>query len=99
MNHESQASIRSVSMAAEMSVDLVVECRSLLGEGVTWDASSQTLLWVDIDGCLLHRLHSNGQHEQVSMIAPTSVVVPTRSGELLAVSGLQVGTLSDSGVI
>lgn len=86
-------------MGAEMSVDLVVECRSLLGEGVTWDASSQTLLWLDIDGCLLHRLHSNGQHEQVSMIAPTSVVVPTRSGELLAVSGLQVGTLKDSGAI
>lgn len=86
-------------MGAEMSVDLVVECRSLLGEGVTWDAATSTLLWLDIDGRLLHRLHSDGRHEEVAMSSPTSVVVPTCTGELLAVSGLKVGILNDSGVI
>jgi sugar lactone lactonase YvrE len=86
-------------MGAEMSVDLVVECRSLLGEGVTWDATTSTLLWLDIDGCLLHRLHGDGRHEQNQLTAPTSVVVPTRTGELLAVSGLRVGTLKASGDI
>jgi len=86
-------------MGAEMSVDLVVECRSLLGEGVTWDAATSTLLWLDIDGRLLHRLHSDGRHEEVAMSSSTSVVVPTSTGELLAVSGLKVGILNDSGVI
>ena len=86
-------------MNAEMSVDLVVECRSLLGEGVTWDAATSTLLWLDIDGRLLHRLHSDGRHEEVALSSPTSVVVPTRTGELLAVYGLQVGVLNDSGAI
>jgi len=86
-------------MGAEMSVDLVVECRSLLGEGVTWDAATSTLLWLDIDGRLLHRLHSDGRHDEVAMSSPTSVVVPTCTGELLAVSGLKVGILNDSGVI
>ena len=80
-------------------MDLVVECRSLLGEGVTWDAATSTLLWLDIDGRLLHRLHSDGRHEEVVLSSPTSVVVPTRTGELLAVSGLQVGVLNDSGAI
>jgi len=86
-------------MGAEMSVDLVVECRSLLGEGVTWDAATSTLLWLDIDGRLLHRLHSDLRHEEVAMSSSTSVVVPTSTGELLAVSGLKVGILNESGVI
>ena len=86
-------------MGAEMSVDLVVECRSLLGEGVTWDAATSTLWWLDIDGRLLHRLFSDGRHEEVAVSSPTSVVVPTSTGELLVVSGLEVGILSDSGAI
>lgn len=86
-------------MGTEMSVDLVVECQSLLGEGVTWDAATSSLLWLDIDGRLLHRLHSDGRHEEVAMNSSTSVVVPTCTGELLAVSGLKVGILNDSGVI
>jgi D-xylonolactonase len=86
-------------MGAEMSVDLVVECRSLLGEGVTWDATTSTLLWLDIDGRLLHRLYSDGRHAAVAVSSPTSVVVPTSTGELLAVSGLEVGTLNASGAI
>ncbi len=82
-----------------MSVDLVVECRSLLGEGVTWDATTSTLLWLDIDGRLLHRLYSDGRHAAVVVSSPTSVVVPTSTGELLAVSGLEVGMLNASGAI
>ena len=82
-----------------MSVDLVVECWSLLGEGVTWDATTSTLLWLDIDGRLLHRLHSDGRHAAVVVSSPTSVVVPTSTGELLAVSGLEVGMLNASGAI
>ncbi|MEY4400823.1 MAG: hypothetical protein RL072_688 [Actinomycetota bacterium] len=84
-------------MGVDISVELVVECRSLLGEGVTWDAASSTLLWLDIDGHLLHRLHEDGRHEEQRLAGPTSVVVPTCSGGLLAVSGVQVGLLRESG--
>jgi len=86
-------------MGVEMSVELVVECRSLLGEGVTWDAVTSTVLWLDIDGRILHRLHPDGRHEQQDLAEPMSVVVPTRSGGLLAVSGLRVGSLLGSGAI
>ena len=41
-------------MGDVVQVELIVDCRSLLGEAVTWDALTQTLLWVDIDGCLLY---------------------------------------------
>ncbi len=86
-------------MSSDVSVELVVGCRSLLGEGVTWDAATSTLLWLDIDGCLLHRLHEDGRHEQQNLAQPTSVVVPTWKGGLLAVSGLRVGSLLESGAL
>ena len=82
-----------------MQVELVVDCQSLLGEGVTWDAATQTLLWVDIDGRLLHRLYSDGRHEATTLETPTSVVVPTINGDLLAVSGLSIGLLANGGNI
>ena len=43
-------------MEPDPVVEVAVDCRSLLGEGVTWDADAQTLLWVDVDGRVLHRL-------------------------------------------
>jgi len=86
-------------MGVDTSVELVVECRSLLGEGVTWDAATSTLLWLDIYGRLLHQLHGDGRHEQRQLAEPTSVVVPTRGGGLLAVSDLRVGSLLESGSI
>lgn len=84
-------------MGDVVQVELIVDCRSLLGEAVTWDALTQTLLWVDIDGCLLYRLHTDGRHEVNTLAAPTSVVVPTANGGLLAVSGLAVATLGADG--
>lgn len=41
-----------------MSADArcVVECRNRLGEVPVWDAAAGVLYWVDIEGCVLHRL-------------------------------------------
>lgn len=78
-------------------VAVVVDCRSLLGEGVTWDADSSTLLWVDIDSRLLHRLHQDGRHESTELERSASVVVPCRTGGLVAVSGLEVVAMDDGG--
>ena len=86
-------------MGGATQVDLIVDCQCLLGEGVTWDDKTQTLIWVDIDGRQLHRLHSSGRHEVQNLVAPTCVVVPTVAGGLLAVSGLAVANLSAEGVL
>lgn len=92
-------------------VELAVDQASLLGEGVTWDAAGERLLWVDIDGCMLHTLdHPEGamtsgesggtpRHTTRRLQAPTSVVVPSVDGRLLAVSGLRVGYLDEDGGI
>ena len=82
-----------------VQVDLVADSQCLLGEGVTWDDSTQTLLWVDIENSQLFRLHADGTHEVRSLAQSASVVVPTRDGGLLAVSGLGVGFLGDDGKV
>jgi sugar lactone lactonase YvrE len=86
-------------MEIAAQIDLVVDCRCLLGEGVTWDDATQTLLWVDIENSQLFRLRTDGTHEVQSLAQSASVVVPTRDGRLLAVSGLGVGVLGDDGKV
>lgn len=86
-------------MRDAVRVDLIVDSRCLLGEGVTWDELTQTLIWVDIDGKQLHRLNSAGQHVVQSLAHSASVVVPIRDGGLLGVSGLDIGVLGDDGEV
>ena len=57
-------------MEPEPVVEVAVDCRSLLGEGVTWDADAQTLLWVDVDGRVVHRLAADMRHTSTSLDAP-----------------------------
>jgi len=78
-------------------VRVAVDCRSLLGEGVTWDAESQTVLWLDIDQRLFHRLHPDGRHEVTPLERTTSVVVPRRGGGLVAVAGREVVSMDERG--
>ena len=86
-------------MQDAVRVDLVVNSHCLLGEGVTWDDATQTLLWVDIENSQLFQLRTDGTHEVQSLAQSASVVVPTRDGRLLAVSGLGVGFLGDDGKV
>jgi sugar lactone lactonase YvrE len=77
--------------------EVVVPCRSLLGEGVTWDARSSTVLWLDIDARIFHRLHADGRHETTLLDRTVSAVVPRRAGGFVAVAGLDVVTMDGSG--
>ena len=77
--------------------ELVVDCRSLLGEGVTWDAATGSVLWVDVDRALVHRLDADGEHRQIEPERAVSVVVPDADGGLVAVAGLDIVRLDPAG--
>lgn len=77
--------------------DLVVDCSCQLGEAPTWDAARQRLLWLDIEGQVLHQLDGRGLHTSTVLDRRTSVVVPDASDGLVAVVGLSVDRLDDSG--
>lgn len=80
---------------AAPAVRVAADSRSLLGEGVTWDARAGCVLWLDIDGRLVHRLDSDGRHTVQQLAATTSVVVPRRTGGFVAVSGTEVRALDE----
>ncbi len=84
-------------MPNELVAEVVVDCRSQLGEGVTWDAATETLLWVDVDGRLMHRLQPDGRHHRIDLDRSVSVVIPHARGHLLAVAGLDVVEMDHDG--
>ena len=84
-------------MKHQLVAELAVDCRSLLGEGVTWDADTATLLWVDFDLQQFHRLDAHGRHESTQLARAASVVVPRVGGGYVAVVGLDVVTMDEGG--
>jgi sugar lactone lactonase YvrE len=76
---------------------LAVDCGCLLGEGVTWDADAQTLLWLDVDNRVLHRLAATRRHTTTPLERTASVVVPRRGGGFVAVADNAVVTMDDRG--
>jgi sugar lactone lactonase YvrE len=84
-------------MKHQLVEDVAVDCRSLLGEGVTWDSRAEALLWVDVDQRLLHRLRADGRHECTQLARAASAVVPRVGGGLVAVVGLEIVAMDEAG--
>ncbi len=80
-----------------MTPDVVVDCACELGEGPTWDAPRQRLLWLDVDGLVLHQLDAAGRHTATSIDRRVSAVVPDVDGQLVAVAGLSVARIDEFG--
>jgi len=73
-----------------MIASIVVESECELGEGPTWDASRQRLLWLDVDGQVLHELGDGGGHAAMELDRRVSAIVPDVDGGLVGVAGLNV---------
>jgi D-xylonolactonase len=72
----------------------------ILGEGPVWDARSQSVYWVDILGCRIHRYDGEGS-ESWSTPEQVAFVAPELDGTLLAgfASGLHRVALSADGTV
>lgn len=58
-------------------VQLVVDTKSMLGEGALWDYKNKRFLWIDIEGKKLHVfIPSNSQNKSYSMPSQVGTVVP-----------------------
>lgn len=84
-------------MKQESVREVAVDCRSLLGEAVSWDAASSTVLWLDIEGRVFHRLEADGRHCQTPLDRSATLVVPHRTGGFVTVAGLDVTRMTGEG--
>ncbi|MGB7392833.1 MAG: SMP-30/gluconolactonase/LRE family protein, partial [Pricia sp.] len=66
------------------SSELLLDTRSMLGEGPVWDVRKQVLFWVDIEGGVLHCLDpSTGKQKQWSVGEMVGAAIPTEQGHML----------------
>jgi sugar lactone lactonase YvrE len=73
-------------MSAGQEWSVAVDCHDTLGEGPWWDARTATLLWVDIEGCRLHRHDpASGATETTTLPSTASAVVARAAGGLALV--------------
>ncbi|HYK34219.1 MAG TPA: SMP-30/gluconolactonase/LRE family protein [Streptosporangiaceae bacterium] len=71
-----------------------------LGEGPHWDIDTQSLYWVDIPRCLVHRMDDSGAHTSWDVGMPVGAVVPRASGGLCVAAGNGFYALDlDSGAV
>ncbi len=66
-----------------IEISRVGDTVDLLGEGLLWDAASETLFWVDALGGIVHRLSSDGAHEALRTDAPIGTIFLAEPGSLL----------------
>jgi sugar lactone lactonase YvrE len=64
--------------------ELVLDARAGLGEGPSWDAVSERLLWVDIFACEVHRYDpASGRDEVFAVERPVGAAVPRAGGGIV----------------
>ncbi|MGF7048673.1 sugar lactone lactonase YvrE [Paenibacillus sp. DS2015] len=66
------------------SLEVVFDAKAILGEGPSWDAINNRLLWVDIEGHQLH-IHypENGHNEVYTLNEQIGAVVPFLQDEVI----------------
>ncbi len=76
-----------------MQAELVIDAKATLGEGPVWDARSQRLYWVDIEGCKLHILDpATGEDRSFAVGQMVGAAVLRRSGGVMIAVKEGIGT-------
>lgn len=86
-------------VTGSLNAEVVVATRCELGEAPTWDAAAQRLLWLDIDGQVLHQIDAGGTHLSTALEERATCVVPDAGGGLIVAASLRVAHLEPDGTI
>jgi sugar lactone lactonase YvrE len=78
---------------------VVVDAGCALGEGPTWDAAGERLLWLDVDAPALHQLDGAGRHLVIALEGRVTALVPTVAGGWIGAVGGGVAEVDPSGRI
>lgn len=68
-----------------LTAELLADAHAMIGEGPVWDVRGQRLIWVDIAGCVIHRLDPRtGSDNAISVGQPDGAVAIAEDGALIA---------------
>lgn len=72
-----------------MKAKLLYTCDDITGEAATWLPDTETFLWVNIEGCIMHEYNpATGSHIQHKLPDMVSTIIPFRENEVvLALKG------------
>ncbi len=66
-----------------MKADLLLDSKSLLGEGALWNKETQELYWIDIENGLFHSYNpKNKENKSIELGQKVGTVVPTENGSV-----------------
>ncbi|MDU8913493.1 SMP-30/gluconolactonase/LRE family protein [Aestuariicoccus sp. MJ-SS9] len=69
---------------SKITVESILDTRSLLGEGAVWDSAAQVLWWVDITAGRIHRYDpASGENRSAEFGEPVGCLAPRRNGGLV----------------
>jgi sugar lactone lactonase YvrE len=81
-----------------VNVEVALEAHARVGEGPVWDERTQTLVWVDILACVVHRFDpSSGVDRAVDVGQPVGTAGLRADGGLVLALRDGFATLSDAG--
>jgi len=76
------------------NLDIALDSKSVLGEGPIWDADTQTLYWVNIDGNTVNAFHpSTGENREHDLGQSVGTVVCRRSGGVVVATEQQFASV------
>ncbi len=80
----------SETSSSTPKVELLIDCKNLLGEGAIWNHKTQEFWWIDIEGKALHIYHpASKEQRKIDVGQRIGTVVPTTLGS--AAIALQSG--------
>ncbi len=82
-----------------MIAELLVDTTCDLGESPTWQRRLGRLLWLDIDGQILHALDEAGTHTETRLDRRITCVAARHGGGLVGATGEWIVTLDDHGTV
>jgi sugar lactone lactonase YvrE len=89
--HEDHNNERTACSQGDSTVNIFNDIRCALGEGPTWDESSNSLLWVDIKGKKIFAATADGVITSTwSTSAQPSAVILAHSGKKLVTAGQEI---------
>jgi sugar lactone lactonase YvrE len=91
-------------MITHLTATLALDSQDTIGEGPTWDAAQERLLWSDNHVGIIHEARSDGrgrwrESRRWNLGRPIAAAIPRAKGGIVVVGGIEAFLLDEAGAI